>query len=88
MKEYKFFDNLSNLYGEQKYLSQSAPVISIYRVEAPNLTFTCELPAKMPETFCIWGTKRETNYDKLSIINSQLVFTRLQMKGLVYARRV
>ena len=49
MEEYKFFDNLSNLYGEQKYLSKSALLISIYRVDVPYLTFTCELPAKMPE---------------------------------------
>src|SRR5215468_10673750 len=70
--------------SKQKYVTKSALVISICCVDAPNLTFTCKLPAKMPETFRTCAAKRESSYIKLDMIISQLILYRLQINELVY----
>jgi hypothetical protein len=49
MKECKFLDDLRDLYGEYKCLSESVLAVSIGCVDTPNLTFTCKLSAKMPD---------------------------------------
>ena len=64
-------------------MSKSALFISISRVDVSNLTFTCKLPAKMPEPSCICATKRVAGHPKLGTINSQLVYNRSQIHGLM-----
>ena len=70
--------------SKQKYVTKSALVISICCVDAPNLTFTCELPAKMPEPSRTCAAKREAGYIKLGMIASQLILYRLQINKLIF----
>ena len=64
--------------------TKSALVINLYCVDALNLTFTCELPAKMPEPSRTCTAKRKAGYIKLGMITSQLILCRLQINQLIF----